>query len=247
MADDGAHVDGTTHTRRVRVRAAHRGTVTRLINQLDEVLSLADVSRLKQMRQSLMAKMEILSRMDEEILALVEEDQVGGEIEQADVVREGAELAIISIDEALAALPKKSKLKKKSCNKESLLSSSSSDEENLRSSQATNLDEPETNASTCLPGATTESHEGSSLSVAATPFSPTMRMHPYSSIPTLQESPPDVTSSEHLPMSDQGPPLCMDHGEPMSSVCTTYIKNVHDSGIMTLVPNLKPPTDATIS
>ena len=63
MADDGELAEKTTHTRQVRVRAAHRGTVTRLINQLDEV-SLADTNRLKQVRQSLVTKMEILSRMD---------------------------------------------------------------------------------------------------------------------------------------------------------------------------------------
>ena len=107
-------VAGTTPTRQVRVWAAHRGTVTRLINQLDKVLSLADINRLKQVRQSLMTKMEILSRMDEKILALVDEGQVEAEIEQADLVREKAELAIINIDEALTSLPKSSESKKSS-------------------------------------------------------------------------------------------------------------------------------------
>ena len=90
---DGEPVDRTTHTRQVRVRATHRGAVTRLVSQLDEVLSVADINRLKQVRQSLMTKMEILSRMDEKILVL---DQVEAEIKQANLVREKAKLAIIS-------------------------------------------------------------------------------------------------------------------------------------------------------
>ena len=65
---DGEPVDRTTRTQQLRVWAAHRGAVTRLVSQLDEVLSVADINQLKQVRQSLMTKMEILSRMDEKIL-----------------------------------------------------------------------------------------------------------------------------------------------------------------------------------
>lgn len=49
---------------------------------------MADINRLKQVRQSLITKMEILSWIDEEILALVDEDQVEAEVEQADLQRE---------------------------------------------------------------------------------------------------------------------------------------------------------------
>ena len=61
-----------------------------------------------------MTKMEILSRMNEKFLAFVDEGQVEAEIEQAALVREKAELAIINIDEALTNLPKSSESKKRS-------------------------------------------------------------------------------------------------------------------------------------
>lgn len=258
MAADGEHVDGTTLTRRIRVRAAHRGAVTRLINQLGEVLPSADVNKLKQVRQSLLTKMELLSRMDDEILTMVEEDQVEDEVELADLVREKAELAIVSIDEALVALPKKSKPKKKykkrsSCSQESSQSSpsssSSGDEGDLFPPclfQAGSTNKPETNASTCSSGITKKSltTQGSNLSSSAAPFLPTAWILPFPSVSPLKEALPSTTPpsmSGHLPMSNQGPPLHKDHGEPVSSVCTTYSTNVYDSIIATSAPHLRTP------
>ena len=42
--------------------------MTRLINEMDEALLAADGGRLKQLRQSLKNKIEILSKLDEELL-----------------------------------------------------------------------------------------------------------------------------------------------------------------------------------
>ena len=75
-------------TRTKRIRAAHRGAVTRLINQMDEALLAADVGRLKQLRQSLKNKTDVLLKLDEELLLSVGEDELDYEIEQVDVVGE---------------------------------------------------------------------------------------------------------------------------------------------------------------
>jgi len=94
MCDD-EQVASATRTK--RIRTAHRGAVTRLINQMDEALLATDVSRLKQLSQSLKNKIDTctLLKLDEELLVSVEEEELDHEIEQADIVRERAELAII--------------------------------------------------------------------------------------------------------------------------------------------------------
>ena len=71
------------------------------MNQLDEALAAANTGRLKQLKQSLSTKMKILAKMEDELLQLVEEEQLETEIEESDLFREKAELAIIAIDEAL--------------------------------------------------------------------------------------------------------------------------------------------------
>ena len=90
MAEEAVDTTG----RKRRVRAAHRGSVTRLTGQLEEALQSADVSRLKQLRQSLTDKSSVLSRLDDELIELVVE-------EQADQIKERISLAAINIDSAL--------------------------------------------------------------------------------------------------------------------------------------------------
>ena len=69
------------------------------MNQLDKPLAAANTGRLKQLKQSLSTKMKILTKMDDELLQLVEEEQLETEIEESNLFREKAELAIIGIDE----------------------------------------------------------------------------------------------------------------------------------------------------
>ena len=83
------------------MRAGHRGSVTRTLRQLEEALMSTDVNKLKQLRQSLMEKSSILAKLNEELIELVEEEQLEAEIEQADVIMDDINLAVISIDEAL--------------------------------------------------------------------------------------------------------------------------------------------------
>ena len=89
-------------SRKKKVRAAHRASVTRMIDQVQEMLSSGEglnAAKLKQ-KQALQAKTE-LNKLDEEIVEMVPEDRLDEEVEQADAVRERIELAIIDLNSAL--------------------------------------------------------------------------------------------------------------------------------------------------
>ena len=92
--------------RKRRVRAGHRSSATKMIGQVREALepegAETNLSMLKQRRAALEEKMELLRRLDEEILdALTEEDDFTDEIEQADDYRGKLQMAIIDIDAAI--------------------------------------------------------------------------------------------------------------------------------------------------
>ena len=79
--------------RKRKVRAAHRASVTRMITQASELLSAASVggpepAKLRQKRDALSTKAELLSKLDADILEAVNEDNLEEEIEVADMVRE---------------------------------------------------------------------------------------------------------------------------------------------------------------
>ena len=93
-----------TTARKKRVRAAHRGSVTRLLGQVDETLESVDTRRLKQLKESLIGKRDILLALDDELIELVNEEQVDTEVEQADLIKEKISFAVISIDDALGEL-----------------------------------------------------------------------------------------------------------------------------------------------
>ena len=123
---------------------------------MDEAFLAADVGRLKQLRQSLKNKIDVLSKLDEELLLSVGEEELDYEIEQADVVKERAELAIIGLDEALTKISKHSE-KMFPLHRRSTSSSSSEGEEHpgiSHPSLATNGDEPDMLPS-CQPHRTT--------------------------------------------------------------------------------------------
>ena len=58
-------------------------------------------SKLKQPHQALTGKLEVLNKLDSEILELLDEDELADEIEQADTFTDKIQLAIIDIDQAL--------------------------------------------------------------------------------------------------------------------------------------------------
>lgn len=99
MAAESIHT--TILTRKIRKRAGHRATATRLINELDNVIVAADRSRLTQLRQSLRDKIGILSSLDEEISSMIAVEHIEAEVEQADLVKEKIELAVINVETAL--------------------------------------------------------------------------------------------------------------------------------------------------
>ena len=100
--EDGTGDGGLTWKR--RVRAAHRGSVTRLTDKLDEILISGDARRLRQLKQSLTDKQHVLSKLDEELIELVNDEHLEEEVEAADLIRERIGLAIISLDDALESL-----------------------------------------------------------------------------------------------------------------------------------------------
>ena len=99
-------------TRKRKVRAAHRASVTRMITQSKEMLDSGEelsAAKLKQKRQALEQKLELLLKLDAEIVEIIDEDVLDEEIEQADIVREKIELAIVDLDSALDAAAATSK------------------------------------------------------------------------------------------------------------------------------------------
>ena len=91
-------------SRKKEVRAAHQASVTRMIDQVQKMLSSEEglnAAQLKQRKQALQAKTKLLNKLDEEIVEMVPEDELDEEVEQADLVRERIELAIIELNGAL--------------------------------------------------------------------------------------------------------------------------------------------------
>ena len=90
--------------RKKKVRAAHRGSVTRILTQVYESLDSTEElnsTRLRQQKQSLSGKLDVLSKLDEELIELVPEEELDNEVDQADKIRERIQLAIIDMDQAL--------------------------------------------------------------------------------------------------------------------------------------------------
>ena len=102
MSDEEEYsTSSTSLTRRKKVRRAHRSSVTRTITKVDDALNESDSCRLKQLRMSLTDKLDILLKLDNEIIDMVDEDHLDLEVEQADTIKEKISLAIFNIDEAI--------------------------------------------------------------------------------------------------------------------------------------------------
>ena len=89
--------------RKKNVRAGHRGSVTKLIKQVEEAIAAApttriDTLKLSQLKMSLTEKLDTIKHLDDEILGLIEEEAVAGEIEQSDELKENIYTAIVSIE-----------------------------------------------------------------------------------------------------------------------------------------------------
>ena len=93
--------------RKRKVRAGHKGSITRIIPQVHEMLDSEekDETKLTQQLQTLKEKRKTLSKIDLEILDLLtDEQEIVNEITQANAFRESADLTVIQIQSALKCL-----------------------------------------------------------------------------------------------------------------------------------------------
>ena len=90
-----------------KIRSGHRGSVTKTTAQVYEALEdvEANMSKLKQMKTTLQEKLDILQKLDDEIIDLIDnDDELEGEIERADSFRERIHLALIDIETKLSSV-----------------------------------------------------------------------------------------------------------------------------------------------
>ena len=84
-----------------KVRAGHRSSATRLMRQLEGEYGIdggPTLTRLMQCKLSLNEKLDRLRELNQEILALVEDDEIESEIEQADQFTERIQQAVIRLE-----------------------------------------------------------------------------------------------------------------------------------------------------
>ena len=92
---------------RKKVRAGHKGSVKRILAEVRDMLESPqeNSSKLSQQLQTLKEKREILTKLDADALNdLVEE------ITQADIYREGIDLAMVDIRDALSGIDRANKV-----------------------------------------------------------------------------------------------------------------------------------------
>lgn len=95
---------GQELTKKKRIRAGHKSSVTRIITQVKETLEVADwnAAKLKQHLQLLTGKQDIPNKLDVEILeALETEDKITGEIELVGIFNENVTMTIINLETTL--------------------------------------------------------------------------------------------------------------------------------------------------
>ena len=89
-----------------KIRGGHRASATRMVNAVGEMItafeatptSELDIKRLLQLKLSLEEKLSTIKQLDGEILDLVEDEAVEGEIEQADAFKATVYAATVTID-----------------------------------------------------------------------------------------------------------------------------------------------------
>ena len=95
--------------RKRRQHAGRRTSAKRIILSVIDVLGGGNISqvleheiKVKQQRDSLQQKLNTLRQLDAEMLDLVAEEEIEGEIERADLLEENVQLAIANIEKALS-------------------------------------------------------------------------------------------------------------------------------------------------
>ena len=77
--------------------------MTRLTAKLDETLISGDARQLRQLKQSLTDKQHVLSKLDDELIELVNDEHLEEEVEAADLIRERIGLSLDDELETLSA------------------------------------------------------------------------------------------------------------------------------------------------
>lgn len=94
----------TDLSRKKRVRAGHQSSATKMVRRAEELLSkdAPDVSTLSRLKLTLNEKLEILRQLDGEILDVVEEEAVVGEIDQSDEFKDDVYATLMKIERHIA-------------------------------------------------------------------------------------------------------------------------------------------------
>lgn len=95
--------------RKRKVRTGHRVSTRKIISSVEEILETLEeqdqpsaiITRLRQQKLLLQEKLNTIQKLDEDILAVVSEDQIDEEICQADEFMEFTQLALMRINAAL--------------------------------------------------------------------------------------------------------------------------------------------------
>ena len=91
-----------------KVRAGHRSSASRLMNQLEEASAVTGgpaPEKLQQWKLSLTEKLDKLRALNDEILASIEEDAIAYEIEQSDVFSERIQQCICHVEQLILSKP----------------------------------------------------------------------------------------------------------------------------------------------
>jgi hypothetical protein len=78
--------------------------VTRIVCQVYESLESGEalnLPRLRKQKSQLSGKLDVLSKLDDELIKMVAEDELDAEVEQADIIKEKIGLCNMDIDQAL--------------------------------------------------------------------------------------------------------------------------------------------------
>ena len=94
---------GEELTRKKRVRGGHKASATRLVTKVEEMVASegpADPFKLSQLGMNIKEKLEDIKVLDAEILKLVGEGELEGEIAEADLFKEKIYFTLILIERA---------------------------------------------------------------------------------------------------------------------------------------------------
>ena len=89
MSETGENTGNPGAERKKRIRAGHKAHLTKLTTAVDTLLaaySNAQEGELLKLKGSLERKIQVIAKLDDEILDTVEDDQIDAEIEEADRV-----------------------------------------------------------------------------------------------------------------------------------------------------------------